>query len=61
MKKKNIFKSTLIPEAFFYPILATFVTRTASSIFLLAQGAENREKKASGQDRWGPHFYAISF
>ena len=29
--------------------------------FLLARSAESREKKASGRDRWEPHFHAISF
>ena len=53
---------TLVPEAFFYSLLANFATRIASYIFfLLAQGAESRQKKASGRDRWEPHFHAISF
>ena len=54
-------KTTLVPEAIFYSLLANFATRTASYIFLLARRAERREKKASGRDRWEPHFHAISF
>ena len=52
---------TLVPEAFFYSLLTNFATQTASYIFLLARSAESREKKASGRDRWEPHFHAISF
>ena len=29
--------------------------------FLLARSADSREKKASGRDRWEPHFHSISF
>ena len=55
-------KRTLVPEAFFYSFLANFATRTASfSYFLSLRSAERREKKASGRDRWEPHFHAISF
>ena len=54
---------------FLYPGLRGFllffcgksVMQTAAFIFLLARGAESREKEASGQDRWDPHFHAISF
>ena len=54
--------STLVPEAFLYSLLANFVTLTSSfNFFLLARSAESREKKASGLDRWEPHFHAISF
>ena len=53
---------TLVPEAFFYSLLANFATRTASFIFFLSSvSAESREKKASGRDRWESHFHAISF
>ena len=31
------------------------------NFFLLARSAESREKKASGRDRWEPHFHSISF
>ena len=31
------------------------------NFFLLPRSAERREKKASGRDRWEPHFHAISF
>ena len=54
-------RGTLVPEAFFYSLLANFATLTASFFFLLARSAESREKKASGQDHWEPHFHAISF
>ena len=53
--------NTLVSEAFFYSFLANFATWTASFISLLARSAESQEKKASGQDRWEPHFHAISF
>ena len=47
--------TNLVPEAFLRrePLLLFF--------FLLARRAESREKKASGRDRWEPHFHAISF
>ena len=31
------------------------------NFFLLVRSAESREKKASGRDRWEPHFHATSF
>ena len=34
---KGILPNTLVPEAFFYSLLANFATRTASFIFLLAR------------------------
>ena len=50
---------TLVPEAFFYSLLANFATRTASYIFFfLVRSAESREKKASGRDRWA-FFYSL--
>ena len=60
--RAGIVNGTLVPEAFCYSLLANFATRIASYIFfLLARSAESREKKASGRDRWEPHFHAISF
>ena len=61
---KDIIFNTLVPEAFFYFLLANFATQTAFFIFyfLFFYWHEAlRALKASGQDRWEPHFYAISF
>ena len=64
-------KSSASEQAFTYPgprgFLVFFIGKFCDAnlffyfFFLPARSAESREKKASGLDRWEPHFHAISF
>ena len=49
------------PRGFLLFFIGKFCDANRFFYFLLARSAESREKKASGGDRWEPHFHAISF
>ena len=52
---------TLVPEAFFYSLLANFATRTASYIFFIGTKLRAEKRKPLVATVGEPHFHAISF
>ena len=61
MMNKVLLKVYPGPRGFLLFFIGKFCDANRFLYFLLARNAESREKKASGRDRWEPHFHAISF